>query len=166
MTQTMQRKRDEQGFTLIELLIVIIILGILAAIVVFAVGNTRRDSVASTCKTDFKSLELSAEAVNTKAGAYPATLTVNSSALSGARRLITTVTPVSVGTNQLLAGNTAFQSANNGALTKAWPSSANYQFLYEQTGSGTGFTLTVYKPVSNGGSAVLPANSADACDNL
>lgn len=62
----------EAGFTLIELLIVIIILGILAAIVVFAVGTTRKDAVASSCKTDFKSIQLSAEAINTKSGSYPA----------------------------------------------------------------------------------------------
>src|SRR3954466_13349754 len=74
MIQQLRKKRgDEGGFTLIELLIVIIILGILAAIVVFAVGNTRKDSVANSCKPDVKSVELSAEAVNTKAGSYPAT---------------------------------------------------------------------------------------------
>src|ERR1043165_9980164 len=64
MIQRLQAKRHEEGFTLIELLIVIIVLGILAAIGVFAVGSTRKDSVASACKTNVKSLELSAEAVN------------------------------------------------------------------------------------------------------
>src|SRR3954466_11251740 len=69
MNQALRKRREQQeGFTLIELLIVIIILGILAAIVVFAVGNTRKDSVSSSCKTDFKSVELSSEAVLTKTG--------------------------------------------------------------------------------------------------
>jgi prepilin-type N-terminal cleavage/methylation domain-containing protein len=71
MIQRLQQKRNEEGFTLIELLIVIIVLGILAAIVVFAIGNTRKDSVASSCKTTWKSVELAAEAANTKSGAYP-----------------------------------------------------------------------------------------------
>jgi general secretion pathway protein G len=71
MIQRIQTKRNENGFTLIELLIVIIVLGILAAIVVFAVGSTKKDSVAATCKTDFKAMELSAEAANTKTGSYP-----------------------------------------------------------------------------------------------
>src|SRR5437764_11623369 len=74
MLQHMQKKPRFPYTTLFrsELLIVIIILGILAAIVVFAVGNTRKDSVANSCKTDLKCVELSAEVINTKRGAYPA----------------------------------------------------------------------------------------------
>ena len=64
------RKAKDEGFTLIELLIVIIILGILAAIVVFAVGSTRKDSVSATCQTDVKSIVLAEEAWNTKKGSY------------------------------------------------------------------------------------------------
>jgi prepilin-type N-terminal cleavage/methylation domain-containing protein len=66
MIQRLQEKRNEKGFTLIELLIVIIVLGILAAIVVFAVAGTKKDAVASSCKTDVKSIELSAESVLAK----------------------------------------------------------------------------------------------------
>ena len=76
MIQRLQEKRNEEGFTLIELLIVIIVLGILAAIVVFAVGTTRKDSVSASCKTNFKAVELSAEAVNTKMGGYPSAANV------------------------------------------------------------------------------------------
>ena len=61
MIERLQAKRNEEGFTLIELLIVIIVLGILAAIVVFAVSGTKKDAVASRCKTDEKSIQLSAE---------------------------------------------------------------------------------------------------------
>jgi general secretion pathway protein G len=68
----MERKRQEEGFTLIELLIVVIILGILAAIVIFGVSTFRDDSVKSACKTDLKSVETAAEAYKTKTGAYPA----------------------------------------------------------------------------------------------
>src|SRR5688500_4134964 len=66
MIERLQAKRNEEGFTLIELLIVIIVLGILAAIVVFAVSGTKKDALASTCKTDAKSIQLSAESVLAK----------------------------------------------------------------------------------------------------
>ena len=71
MIQRLQQKRSEEGFTLIELLIVIIVLGILAAIVVFAVGSTRKDASANACKTGFRSIQESAESVKSKQGTYP-----------------------------------------------------------------------------------------------
>lgn len=67
------RKATEEGFTLIELLIVVIILGILAAIVVFAVGSTRGDAVSATCQTDVKSIVLAEEGYFTKNGSYTTT---------------------------------------------------------------------------------------------
>ena len=42
----------EQGFTLVELLIVIVILGILAGIVVFAVGNLTSNAKTNACATE------------------------------------------------------------------------------------------------------------------
>ncbi|MBM0126253.1 prepilin-type N-terminal cleavage/methylation domain-containing protein [Pimelobacter simplex] len=44
-------RRDDRGFTLIELLIVIIILGVLAAIVVFSVRGITDKGATSACKT-------------------------------------------------------------------------------------------------------------------
>ena len=61
----------EDGFTLIELLIVIVILGILAGIVVFAVGTATSDSKASACKADKKTVVTAVEAYKAKKGVYP-----------------------------------------------------------------------------------------------
>lgn len=65
------RTARESGFTLIELLIVIVVLGILAAIVVFAVGTATSDSKLSACKADKKTLTVALEAYKANTGAYP-----------------------------------------------------------------------------------------------
>jgi general secretion pathway protein G len=57
-----EARKNEKGFTLIELLIVIVILGVLAAIVVFAVGGINDTSKQSACKSDYKNVEIAAEA--------------------------------------------------------------------------------------------------------
>jgi general secretion pathway protein G len=50
-------RKEESGFTLIELLIVVIVLGVLAAIVLFALGTFTKDSAAAACETDGKQVE-------------------------------------------------------------------------------------------------------------
>lgn len=55
-------KEDEGGFTLIELLIVVVVLGILAAIVVFAVQNLTGESARTACRADAKTVEVGLEA--------------------------------------------------------------------------------------------------------
>ncbi len=70
--RAMAKRRDESGFTLIELLIVIVILGILAAIVVFAVGGITDRGNKSACKSDQKSVEVAQEAYYAKNGSYAA----------------------------------------------------------------------------------------------
>jgi general secretion pathway protein G len=67
-------RENESGFTLIELLIVIVILGILAGIVVFAVGGISDRGKTSACKADKKTLEVAQEAhyAQTTPSAYAA----------------------------------------------------------------------------------------------
>lgn len=64
MVQRLRKVQNERedGFTLIELLIVIVILGILAGIVVFAVGGITDRGQASACKADRKTLQVAEEA--------------------------------------------------------------------------------------------------------
>jgi prepilin-type N-terminal cleavage/methylation domain-containing protein len=50
-------ENDESGFTLIELLIVIVVLGILAAVVVFALGSVTGSSAKAACSADAKTVE-------------------------------------------------------------------------------------------------------------
>jgi prepilin-type N-terminal cleavage/methylation domain-containing protein len=61
-----EARRNESGFTLIELLIVIVILGVLAGIVVFAVSNFTDDGKSAACKSDVKNVEIAQEAFYAK----------------------------------------------------------------------------------------------------
>jgi prepilin-type N-terminal cleavage/methylation domain-containing protein len=74
----------ESGFTLIELLIVIVVLGILAATVIFALSGVTGQSAQAACQSDAKSYEVAAAAfqnnpanTNNDAATTTAQLTAN-----------------------------------------------------------------------------------------
>ena len=52
----------ESGFTLIELLVVIVVLGILAATVVFALSGVTGQSAQAACNSDAKTVEVAVQA--------------------------------------------------------------------------------------------------------
>jgi type II secretion system protein G len=136
--QRMVARRDQGGFTLIELLIVIIILAILAAIVVFAVGNTNTNAIASSCNADAKSMQTALEAYKAQIGSYPA----NDNVL--------TQGPTQTTVNGV--------SESVGPWLKDLPSSNNYVISVDGNGN-----VSVAPP---GGVATSYTNNTNECNNL
>lgn len=61
----------ERGFTLVELLVVIVILGVLAAVVVFAVGGITNTSKASACSIEVRTINTANQAYFAQKNVYP-----------------------------------------------------------------------------------------------
>lgn len=72
-TEIVETKKADKGFTLVELLIVIVILGILATVTVFAVRGITNQGQDSACSADKKTLMVAAEAYMAQEGEYPTT---------------------------------------------------------------------------------------------
>jgi general secretion pathway protein G len=115
---------------LFELLIVVIVLAILAAIVVFALGSTRADALHSECATSEKSVELAAEAIHTRTGSYPQ------------GTVVAATTP-----NPLLVPST-------GALLKTYPTSLDYSLQYFGSADPQGNGSFVVNVLNKGGTQV------------
>jgi general secretion pathway protein G len=65
----------DEGFTLIELLIVIVVLGILAAVVVFSLGSVTGKSAIAACQADGATVATAIAAYQANNGSLPAATT-------------------------------------------------------------------------------------------
>lgn len=67
------RALPPKGFTIVELLIVIVVIGVLAAIVIVAYNGIQESARRNVKISDMKSVQRLVEAYNAQNGAYPAT---------------------------------------------------------------------------------------------
>ena len=82
-----RRRASDKGFTLIELLVVIVILGILAAVVVFAVAGLSDKGATNACKIDTRTLRTAQEAYYAEPSAGDGGYAADATALLDAKLL-------------------------------------------------------------------------------
>jgi prepilin-type N-terminal cleavage/methylation domain-containing protein len=159
--QRLKRLRDageiEGGFTLIELLIVIVVLGILAAVVIFALGGITGKSAIAACQADGATASTALAAYNAQNAGATATYAVTSS--SGTLNDIVT--------SNLIGANNGLQS---------WPQNdPHYAFalisgaLYIEVGgpaSGAGYWNITAAPSSPSITAGEPYTGPGLCTTV
>lgn len=122
-----RRVAPPRGFTLIEVLLVLLILGMLATLAIFAFSGTRAGAKIDTTKIKIKEIASAIERYNLDIGHYP---TQNE---GGLQALITEPTF----DNQALASQWRgpyLKSAD--ALNDAWGNPINYELVTDTSSSG------------------------------
>jgi type IV pilus assembly protein PilA len=107
-------KSNRKGFTLIELLIVVVIIGILAAIAIPKFANTKEKAYVASMKSDLRNLMTAEEGYFADFQAYGSTAAVNFTSTSGVTVTATPAPPPAAGFSANASHN---QTARTCAVT-------------------------------------------------
>lgn len=110
----MTLNRKQQGFTIVELLIVIVVIGILAALVITTFTGIQRKARDTERQTDIKALHGQLEAYYAQYGYYPGLGELNTTTLAG------------------LDGDALTAPNSTTAVDAATPTTAKYQYAPTQ----------------------------------
>ncbi len=139
-------KRSNKGFTLIELLIVVVIIGILAAIAIPKFAATKERAYVATMKTDLKNLATAQEGyAGNNNGVYLANTWKNP---------IAAVTDTAAGF--ATSTNVTIVSTISGAATPGWAATA--------TSTNTGKKCYIFVGSSAAPNPLATNDAAPACD--
>jgi type IV pilus assembly protein PilE len=104
-------KKKYSGFTIVELLIVIVVIGILAALVITTYNGIQQKARDTERKTDINAVHGQVEAYNAQNGKYPTLANVNDSTFRSANMkgldAAALADPKNAGSQQLCAASTA-----------------------------------------------------------
>lgn len=151
----LQTKSNQKGFTIVELLIVIVVIGILAAITLVAYNGIQNRAKASQYKSDAANIAKVAEAVNASENGtgYPTTAAGfnNGDAKLPANVVLAATAVTAAPTTEATAG----PSISNGTKTYTWKSCG-------ATGTTAGVVIYYWDPAAASGSNVKSV-SAGTC---
>lgn len=157
--ENIKRMKSEKGFTIVELLIVIVIIGILAAIVIVAYAGITQRANTSKAQANADSVQKLAETINADSGSYPTSITAFTTGTTTSKLPsgITLVRPAgtTLSALQTAAVNTAgtagtfIPASNYDTLAVSMISGGGGVILYRQ-GDGTLGSPVYYGSASSG----------------